>query len=196
MRPTASSSAARGPAGAGIRWANTPSSSAANTSDPPCWPAPRSVVQHLRLGGRSLLGNPLLVVSDLRTGRVLRRVHTGGPPLGGCRACDGLASAVALKPDGSLAWVVQDGYPYRTELRESDRTGSRTLAAGGYADEVEEPSLTVQGNVLHWTPGRTAAFRADALTPDAGRAAGASRHARRVPPRTQVSPGSEDGGRG
>lgn len=111
------------------------------------------VVEHVREGRRWIPGDPLLVVTDLLTGRVLRKVHTGGPPLGGCPACDGRASALALKPDGSLAWIVQDGYPYRTELREADRTGSRTLAAGGYGDEVEEPSLSVDGDVLHWTQG-------------------------------------------
>lgn len=96
--------------------------------------------------------NPLIVVSNLRTGRVLRKVHTGGPPHRGCTACDGLASAIAVKEDGSLAWLVEDGHAEHIELRVSDRNGSRTLAVGEDGEApIDEKSLAVHGSTVYWT---------------------------------------------
>jgi hypothetical protein len=94
--------------------------------------------------------NQLLIVTELRTGQVMRKVHTGGPPSTPCLLdCDGLALPLVLKPDGSLAWITSDNRYIRRELHEVDKTGSRILAAwsGGYA----ESSLFIRGGTLYWT---------------------------------------------
>lgn len=101
-------------------------------------------------------GNPLIVVSDVRTGRVMRKLHTGGPPRGLCWICDGVAVALVLKENGSLAWLTEDGrFDYSTELHAVDRTGSRILAYGTKFEgtEIDGRSLVVDKNTLHWTQG-------------------------------------------
>ncbi|HEY3829983.1 MAG TPA: hypothetical protein VGL57_12375 [Solirubrobacteraceae bacterium] len=101
--------------------------------------------------------NQLIVVSDLRTGRIIRKVHTGGPPhIGPCFICDGVAVTLALKEDGSLAWMIEDGrFNILTELHAVDRTGSRILASG-QTDEgtgIGLKSLVLNGSTLRWTQG-------------------------------------------
>jgi hypothetical protein len=101
--------------------------------------------------------NQLLIVSDLRTGRVIRKVHTGGPPrLGPCYVCDGNAFMLVLKEDGSIAWLTEDGrFNIQTELHAVDKKGSRILAAGE-TDEgtgINPRSLVLGEGVLYWMQG-------------------------------------------
>ncbi len=102
-------------------------------------------------------GNPLIVVSDIRTGRVMRKLHTGGPPRSHpCWICDGVAVALVLKEDGSLAWLTEDGrFDYSTELHAADRNGSRILAYGTKFEgtEIDDRSLVVDKSTLHWMQG-------------------------------------------
>jgi hypothetical protein len=101
--------------------------------------------------------NQLLIVSDLRTGRVIRKVHTGGPPrLGPCYVCDGNAFMLVLKEDGSIAWLTEDGrFNIQTELHAVDKKGSRVLAAGE-TDEgtgINPRSLVLGEGILYWMQG-------------------------------------------
>lgn len=101
--------------------------------------------------------NQLIVVSNLRTGRIIRKAHTGGPPHGGpCFICYGDAVTLVLKEDGSLAWLTEDGrYNIRTELHAVDKMGSRILASGQTDEgtEIDLQSLVLTGSTLHWTQG-------------------------------------------
>jgi hypothetical protein len=114
---------------------------------------------------RTEQSNQLLVVMDLRSGRVIHRVHTGGPPNIGCDYdCDGSAVNLLLKEDGSLAWLTTGGVSVSdstTELHAVDKTGSRILAAGSTLPfTTKEPippngieSLVLAGSTLRWTQG-------------------------------------------
>jgi hypothetical protein len=84
-------------------------------------------------------------------------VRTGGPPrIGPCFICDGIAVALVLKADGSLAWLTEDGhYSTLTELHAVDKMGSRILASGQTDDgtEIGLRSLVLSGNTLRWMQG-------------------------------------------
>jgi hypothetical protein len=103
----------------------------------------------------------LIVVRDLRNGKVLHSVPTGTPihpepP----RTEDGItrqdvgvgpATAVVVKSDGAVAWIVEtdreEGY-YQVHVL--DGSGSRVLAEG---PEIAPASLALVGSTLYWTQG-------------------------------------------
>lgn len=114
----------------------------------------------------------VVVVRDLRTGRVLHRTPTGTP----LRAQAGYvgvgnAVAIAVKSDGSAAWIADDyersvGVGTRSEapyfdVEAVDKTGTRLLAAGTTVDpsslslslgatNVGGQSATLPGSTLYW----------------------------------------------
>jgi hypothetical protein len=114
-----------------------------------------------------------IVVRDLRTGRFLQRLPTGphyGNSEGDHHVGVGPALAVVAKPDGSVAWMVEnsvlwdaenfyysDGQPQfqshpevpiRYELYVSDRLGERVLASGS---DLDARSLALTGSTLRWS---------------------------------------------
>jgi hypothetical protein len=74
----------------------------------------------------------LIIVRDLRTGRVLHKLHPGTPPL--IRTPDGTATAIVVKSDGAVAWIVGGNFftpPAPVyEVEAVDKTGRRLLASG------------------------------------------------------------------
>lgn len=103
----------------------------------------------------------LVVVRNLRTGRILRRVPTGTPLHPGSTGV-GPVKTLVLKPDGSVAWIAYDYerslYPTATSEAEvpyydvyaADKSGTRLLASGF---DVSPSSLALAGSTLYWTQG-------------------------------------------
>jgi hypothetical protein len=116
-----------------------------------------------------------ITVRDLRTGRLVRAVATGphrgnvdapgypsesGPEKGDLYVGDGPAERVAVRPDGSVAWIAEDfiGWleAFRSgrkesrsyELRVIDQAGERVLASG---PGLDRRSLSLHGSRLEWT---------------------------------------------
>ena len=95
----------------------------------------------------------MIVVRDLRTGRVLREVPTGTavkpePPT------EGLGTVVGLvvKSDGSAAWMIATNAEEGSyQVHVVDKAGSRTLAIGG---DIAPGSLALAGSTLYWTQDR------------------------------------------
>jgi hypothetical protein len=87
----------------------------------------------------------LIVVRDLRTGRVLHSapVATPAPPTG-------LFVAIVVKSDGAVAWIVETGYVDDFQVHAVDRNGSRVLAVGS---DIEPHSLALAGSTVSWTQG-------------------------------------------
>jgi hypothetical protein len=93
-------------------------------------------------------GGWVVVVRDLRTGQVLRKLPSGsrtppraGPPL-----------SIVVKSDGAVAWVVQTRVATSQSLDEfeiyaGDSTGTRLLASG---PGIEPASLALAGSSLYW----------------------------------------------
>jgi hypothetical protein len=98
----------------------------------------------------------LVIVRDLRTGRVLHKLEVGTPPA--IETGDGYATAIVVKSDGSVAWIVghnfvpveSPGPPPVYEVEAIDQTGRRLLAAG---TEISPRSLALVGSTLYWTQG-------------------------------------------
>jgi hypothetical protein len=102
-------------------------------------------------------------VRNLRTGRILHRVVTGGskltpdpgpyltPEPGGYVGV-GPAVDLVVKSDGSVAWVAEirgfDRMKRGYEVHVLDRRGSRVLASG---HGIAPSSLKLVGRFLHWT---------------------------------------------
>lgn len=93
----------------------------------------------------------LMVVRNLRTGRVLHEVTTGAlakPDVGSV----GPIESIVVKSDGSVSWIVGTGYPNDIEYHvyAIDQSGSRLLASGS---NIEPYSLALAGSALYWTRG-------------------------------------------
>jgi len=91
-----------------------------------------------------------VVVRDLRNGRLindLAATMTGGAPGDTQHVTD-----LELKPNGSVAWLVQlSGYATRTiEVVAVDASGRRLLESG---PDVEPESLVLDGSTLSWRTG-------------------------------------------
>jgi hypothetical protein len=92
----------------------------------------------------------MIVVRDLRTGRVVHEVPTGTavkpePPTEGLGAVIGLV----VKSDGSAAWTIAtDAEDGSYQVHVVDKAGSRTLATGG---DIAPGSLALAGSTLYWT---------------------------------------------
>jgi hypothetical protein len=112
-----------------------------------------------------------VVVRDIRSDRLLRRVPTGDllqPEHGSAGV--GAVESMVLEPSGSVAWIATDnerssqlpeqfvckpfetcGYrdrPQYFDLYASDSSGTRLLASG---TKIAPSSLTLAGHTMHWT---------------------------------------------
>jgi hypothetical protein len=93
----------------------------------------------------------LVVVRNLRTGRVMHKLPTGTPvtPRPSWVGI-GPTTALVVKGDGAVAWIVETGYPTEYQVHAVDKTGSRVLASGA---DIDPSSLALAGHTLYWTQG-------------------------------------------
>jgi hypothetical protein len=100
-------------------------------------------------GGAETKNSYYVVVRNLRTGRVIREIPTGtpAPPITDTIGA-GPTTAIVVKPDGAVAWIVETGYPTEYQVHAVDSSGSRTLASGA---NVDPSSLALAGSTLYWT---------------------------------------------
>lgn len=98
----------------------------------------------------------VVIVEDLRSGRVLRRVPTGvaNPPVRGLVG-SGPATQIVVDAQGASAWIVEaasrtGGRPAQFEVHEASQGGTRTLASGA---DISPRSLALVGGTLYWTQG-------------------------------------------
>ncbi|MFI5142727.1 MAG: hypothetical protein ACHQHM_01715 [Thermoanaerobaculales bacterium] len=106
----------------------------------------------------------VVVVRDLRNGRVVHRRPTGTPlePEPNYVGVGKVASLV-LKSDGAVAWLAEDyersaGTGTYLDLYAVDALGSRLLASG----HIKRRSLRLSGSMLYWIEhGKTASARLD-----------------------------------
>jgi hypothetical protein len=91
----------------------------------------------------------VVVVRDLRTGRVLHNVPTGTPKLPSASVGIGTVLAIVLKRDAAVAWIAETdaARPSEFQVHVVDRSGSRLLAAG---HDVNPPFLELAGGTLYW----------------------------------------------
>lgn len=93
----------------------------------------------------------LVIVRNLRTGRVLHKVPTGIAGPGTVEVLgDGFTTAIVVKPDGAVAWILESGAsrPIEYQVHAVDAKGERTLASGS---GIEPSSLALAGSTLYWT---------------------------------------------
>jgi hypothetical protein len=94
----------------------------------------------------------LVVVRDLRTGRLLHEVPDGTPvkPEPGSEGL-GPVDAIVVKSDGAVAWIVRtDPEEGMYQVHALDQTGSRVLSTGS---DIAPNSLALAGSTLYWTQG-------------------------------------------
>lgn len=92
----------------------------------------------------------LIIVRDVRTGRVIHRVPNAENRIPG-EVGSGTVTKIVLKGDGTVAWIVaatED--PKWYEVHAVDDTGSRLLSSGA---DIAPHSLTLKGSTLRWTQG-------------------------------------------
>ncbi len=125
-------------------------------------------IEHATLSGSTLAyqdstvgpeeGRWLLVVRDLRTGKLLQRTPTGvhGPSSERLVGA-GYAVALVLKQDGAIAWIVRTGAEKCAgsqsdcyEVHTLDKSGSHLLTTG---TDIDPASLALVGSTLYWTQG-------------------------------------------
>lgn len=98
----------------------------------------------------------LVVVRDLRTGRVLQTVPTGTLQIPQREVTGvGYAVAIVVKSDGAVAWIAENreqsaGTKIDYEVHAVDNTGSRLLASG---TGIDPHSLALAGSTLYWKQG-------------------------------------------
>ena len=92
----------------------------------------------------------LMIVRNLRTGRIVHRVPTGTSTIPTPRSIGiGPAVAIVVKSDGSVAWIVESGTS-EYQVHAVDKSGSRVLASG---TNIDPHSLALAGSTLYWTQG-------------------------------------------
>jgi hypothetical protein len=90
-----------------------------------------------------------VVVRNLRTGRVIRKMPTGTPATPSKSLVGvGPTTAIVLKSDGAVAWIAEAGFPTTYEVHAVDQSGSRVLAS---SSDIDPSSLTLAGSTLYWT---------------------------------------------
>jgi hypothetical protein len=96
----------------------------------------------------------VIVVRNLHDGRVLNRLPTGTPTMPPENPGDvgvGGATAIVLKSDGAVAWIVAvSGKTTEYQVHAFDKAGSRVLASN---TEIAPSSLALAGSTLYWTQG-------------------------------------------
>lgn len=104
----------------------------------------------------------LVLVRDLRNGKILRKLPTGTPLRPEPTYVGvGPVMSMVVKRDGAVAWITEDLERSRGrfdtserrvyhEVEVADRTGTRVLAAGF---RIKGSSLTLKGSTLHWRNG-------------------------------------------
>jgi hypothetical protein len=104
-------------------------------------------------GNRKERAGALIVVRNLRTGRVLHKVTASMlAKLNAGPDSVGPIEAIVVKNDGAVAWIVGTGYPDDIEydVYALDKSGSRLLASGA---DIVPYSLALAANTLYWTQG-------------------------------------------
>lgn len=102
----------------------------------------------------------VVIVRNLRTGRVLRRVPSG-PSKSPSSVGAGPVVAIVVKSDGSVAWITESKNESPSRENEFvasrefmvfsvDRSGTRQLAVG---KNIDPSSLALVGSTLYWTQG-------------------------------------------
>lgn len=98
----------------------------------------------------------LVVVRDLRTGRVVHKLPTGSTRIPGAVGL-GVTRSLVVKSDGATAWIVGDsetqcgaGAQTCNEVHVVDSTGSRIVAS---AADIDPSSLALTGSRLYWSQG-------------------------------------------
>jgi hypothetical protein len=93
----------------------------------------------------------LVVVRNLRTGRIIRSLPTGTPVISRPSWVGiGPTTEIVLKSDGAVAWIVETGSPTEYQVHAVDQSGSRVLASG---TDIDPSSLALAGSTLYWTQG-------------------------------------------
>jgi hypothetical protein len=93
----------------------------------------------------------VMVVRNLSTGRVLHKVTTGtsvkpeATPIS-----EGPATALVVKSDGAVAWIVETGFPVTYQVYTIDKTGRRLLVS---STDIVPYSLALAGNTVYWMQG-------------------------------------------
>jgi hypothetical protein len=113
--------------------------------------------------GNCFCGEWHVVVRNLRTGRFVRRLVTGGSkltpdtspyltPEPGDYVGVGPAVDIVVKSDGSVAWIAKsrgfDHMPAGYEVHVADGHGSRVVA---FSPRIEPSSLALAGSIVYWT---------------------------------------------
>jgi hypothetical protein len=102
--------------------------------------------------GGEVANTYLVVVRNLRTGRVIRKLPTGTPitprPFW---VGIGPTTTIVVKSDGAVAWIVDTGFPDgEYQVHAVDQSGSRVLASN---PDIDPTSLALAGSTLYWTQG-------------------------------------------
>ena len=94
----------------------------------------------------------MVIVRDLVTGRVLRRLPSGPPPPSFPHPEEtegfGPVVAIVLKPDGAVAWITVVNEPSEYAVLIADRHGVRDLT--GYDSSIAPKSLRLHGSTVSW----------------------------------------------
>ncbi len=86
-------------------------------------------------------------VRNLRTGKLIHRMPNGSPAESGNIGL-GDTTAIVVKSDGSVAWIV--GTSDGPQVRSVDQAGEHLLAA---TPEIDRSSLALAGSTLYWLQG-------------------------------------------
>jgi hypothetical protein len=93
----------------------------------------------------------LVVVRDLRTGRLLHREPTGTRTTTPSDVGAGPTIAIVVKSDGAVAWVLKTNADEGLyQVHAVDKSGSRLLASGS---DIDPHALALAGSTLYWTQG-------------------------------------------
>ncbi len=106
-------------------------------------------------GGEHAKSVWLLIVRNLASGRIVRRLPTGAAPAGTNAIGAGSVVRLVLKANGAVAWTTEYSFgpvsgPRTYQVRAVDKTGNRLLASG---TNVRPKSLKLTGSALSWIQG-------------------------------------------